>query len=687
SRPESPVLKGRVAGIGIVRQLEVRDSIVYVAAREDGLFIIDASDPEKPYILSHYDTVEFATGIDIYRNLALVGNRIHGLEIVDISDLKHPVHIKVLRTGEAQSVDAVDGYAYVGVWGQHELVVCDIRDPYKAKIAARMPLDGKGDGVCVRGGYCYVATGHHSRRIKDKYDVNDSAYGCGNGMEIYDIKNPEKPVLVSRVKVDRNFTEFNHMWTVTLSGRYAFLAHSYIGLFIIDISDPARPEFKARLDLPDDPENFRFASMGGVAVIDDYIYVAGTFSDMYVVEARGLAVRPAPNDMGRGGVAGSTEGSTGGPSGSFTGGPTGSFAGSSMVSSVSGLADGSQVSVKPLYNTIYTIPPENGKPGFTVYRPQGQVYAAAFREIEKNNGSGDEGGGIRLIYAACGSAGIHVLENGHSLKKICEYPTKGFAMDIKIVGDTAYVAESDAGMSVWKLAGDSGMELTGRYEAPGKSIRNVIIPGGARYAMLQAGSRWLHIVDISDPQKPLLVLADSPENGKGMISGKQQICDGLVDGRYSCCFWHISGIYWYDLFGGDKPVYSGYSQTKQKTLSLSNGFGFTGNKALLIHRGGYILLDHKYDGNPDEDEGAHYYVDGVKLAGKPCVSGNIMFVSNRLEGTVTILDISDIKASVCVTRFTVEGNPDIIVESGGLAAIPAGYQGLMLFRMDSIHRG
>ena len=59
----SPVVKGAIDGLGRVRQLCVHDGIAYVTSREDGLYLVDVSSPDKMRILAHYDTIELATGI------------------------------------------------------------------------------------------------------------------------------------------------------------------------------------------------------------------------------------------------------------------------------------------------------------------------------------------------------------------------------------------------------------------------------------------------------------------------------------------------------------------------------------------------------------------------------------------------------------------------------------------------
>jgi hypothetical protein len=164
--PADPQPLGSLDGLGNTRQIEVEDQVAYITSREDGVFIVDVGNPREPRLLCHYDPIEVATGIDVSGDVMFVACRSHGVELVDVSNPQEPQHLGTARTGEAQSVDVSNGYAYVGVWGSSELVVVDVRNPRKPEITARCPLDGYGDGVAVRGEHVYVATGHHSRARK-----------------------------------------------------------------------------------------------------------------------------------------------------------------------------------------------------------------------------------------------------------------------------------------------------------------------------------------------------------------------------------------------------------------------------------------------------------------------------------------------------------------------------------------
>ena len=323
SNPASPRIVGGLDGLGNTRQIEVHRGAAYVTAREDGLFIIDVSRPATPVLLNHYDAIELATGIALSGDLAFVACRTAGVELVDISQPARPVHLSTIRMGEAQSVAARNGFLYAGVWGSREVVICDVRNPRQPTIVARAPLDGNGDGVALRGDYCFAATGHHARGWRPKDAEASPFYGRGHGLEIFDIRNPAAPVFVSRVKMPRFYRIGMDMWDVIVAGDYAFVADTYNGVFVVDISDLKKPRFVGHRQLPSVPaetidgvststerlpgtERLQtvFAAdgvaagerlpspVGGIALAKDTLYVAGASTDLHVVAAPAVAQPP-----------------------------------------------------------------------------------------------------------------------------------------------------------------------------------------------------------------------------------------------------------------------------------------------------------------------------------------------------------------------------------------------------------
>lgn len=605
SDPAGPKVIGSLGGLGHVRQLCVEHGVAYVTAREDGLFIVDVSTPDRPRLLSHYDTIELATGIDISGDVAFVACRTAGVELVDVSDPDQPRHLSTVRTGEAQSVDARNGILYAGVWGSSELVVCDVSNPRKPLLMSKTKLDGFGDGVDVRGDYCYVATGHHSRQSPRK-KPGDPGYGKGHGLEIFDVSDPAGPKPVGRVKFPPLYRMGMDMWGVTASDDYAFVADTYNGLFVVDISDPGKPRIVARRQLPlvegrDDP-----SPVGGLAVGEGVIYTAGIWSDLHVIEApMARPVLPEPD------------------------------------------------SAAPIR------PPAEPEPDprFRVYKPEGQVHAVAFDQ--------------EVAFLAAGMDGLHAVSVSPEIKKLEEYPTQGFALGTAVFEQTVYTAEGTGGLSIWHHSGHGKLEPKGRYRAGNESIRQVVVPPPGRFALLHVGPSRLHILDVTDPANPLRVLSES-HLGLFYCSPLPQ---GLLDDRYTCCHWHVSGLYWYDL-SGETPKATG--QQYPFRIGSRNGAAFIEGRALATCQGGYALL------SPDEtrppDELSIHRIPKLTFHGKPTVAGPMLYTSDRYTGQVTAIDIADPTKPQLIAQIDLPEHPGLVVVHDAVPAIPAGYQGLVVWK-------
>jgi hypothetical protein len=299
SSPENPVLLGKLSGLGNVRQIEVQGGFAYVTSREEGLFVIDITNPNKMVKVAHYDTLELGTGIAVCGSIAAVSNRQYGVEFADISDPEDPVFLGMVRTGEAQSVFFKDTLAVVGDWGTKEVVLVNISNPREPKIISKVELDGYGDGIFVKNNLCFAATGHHARGW-NRDDTDSTYWGKGHGLEIIDITDPHNPEKLSILKLPVRFHQiYADMWDVQVTGNYAFVGDSEAGLFAVDVSDPNHPFFVGHATLPvvemPDYSDSHFkggkksAPVGGFAIGDGVVYVAGKMSDLYIISAKKLA--------------------------------------------------------------------------------------------------------------------------------------------------------------------------------------------------------------------------------------------------------------------------------------------------------------------------------------------------------------------------------------------------------------
>ena len=617
SDPKAPKPAGRLDGLGRVRQIEISDDgsgIACITSREDGMFLVDVSRPVQPALLCHYDSIELATGIAISGKIAFIACRQAGVELVDITDPRNPVHLSTVHTGEAQSIKARDGFLYCGVWGSRELVVCDIRNPREPVITSRLPLDGYGDGVEIRGDYCFVATGHHSRAIP-RGDEGDPGYGRGHGLEVFDLSaDPAEPRFVSRIKTPPFYAIGMDMWSVTVSGNgnHAFFADTHNGMFVIDIRDPEALKFVAHRQLPFVENREAFSPVGGFAIGDGVVYVAGAWSDLHVLDAPGLAATPSPE------------------------------------------ADAAPA--------IGPRPPAKPDPRFRSYRPNGQVHGVAM--------AGD------TALVAAGMAGLHAVRLFPEIEKLAEYPTEGFAMDVAVRGKLVFVSEGSGGLSIWQWDRESDGKLAlnpvGRYIVKGVPVKQVEVPAPGRFALLQAGSNRLHILDVSNPIRPKKVLEASHP---GLLY-YHPIAEGLLEDRYASCFWHVSGFHWFDLTGPEAPRFVG-DRWGYRTGSR-NGMAHLPNRyALATYRNGYLLLQR---GETRSQVNIHLHeIEGVSVTGKPTVSGTRLFCADRYGGSVIAVDINDVKQPKLIAKLQLREHPSPVAVHRGVPLIPGGHDGLIVW--------
>lgn len=611
--PADPKPLGNLDGLGATRQIEIENQVAYITSREDGVFIVDVADPQKPRLLCHYDPIEVATGMDVSGDVMFVACRSHGVELVDVSDSAKPRHLSTARTGEAQSVEVCNGFAYVGVWGSRELVVVDVRNTRKPTITARCPLDGNGDGVAVRGGCVYVATGHHSRARRKSYPApSDPGYGCGHGLEIFRITDPAKPTFVSRIKMPPFYRIGNDMWGVKLAGNYAFVHDTHNGIFVVDISDPEQPSFVAHRQL--DYADVRMPKymgtgplpgfVGGLALGDGFVYVAGGWTDLHVVAAAGLA---APCQR--------------------------------------------EPDTPP---EIPAFQPEPN-PRFHVYRPEGQVRAVAMLD--------------NMAIVAAGSAGICVVRLSPEPEELGRYPTQGFAMEVKTLGDLVFVAEEKGGLSIWRHTGDGILSPLGRYAPRGQIVKDVVVPAPGEYAVLQVDMSTLDIVDVSDPAEPKRVFRDK---GHGFV---YHLAHDLIDGRRICVLFQLGGLRWYDLYGKSQPGFAGIEYAHRL-----GGAGSVpvGDKRLVVYGRGLLLVAQDERRPPSEVGVLH--LSKQRLRGKPVLDDNKLYMSDRCYGDIHIVDISNIENPTLIEHFNVPGNPARLILHKGALLIPNGYEGLWIER-------
>lgn len=279
--PLKPKLLGKIDGLGNVRQIVVRGTMAYVAAREFGLWLIDVSDPAKPHVISRFGTIELATGVEVAGTIAFVAQRHYGVELIDVSDPARPRHLVLHKTNEAQSVVYDRGKLFVGNWAGSEMTVLDVTNPRVPSEMSITKLSGYGDGLTVSGHYCYAATGHHSRLGKPEEKINN-----GHGLDVIDITDLKSPKVTGSIRFPAFFSRGMDFWTVRLSGQTAVVADSHNGVFLLNVSNSKQPVAVGQIRLPEPLKHSdkRPDAVSSVAIGVGVVYVTGARTGLFVAE-------------------------------------------------------------------------------------------------------------------------------------------------------------------------------------------------------------------------------------------------------------------------------------------------------------------------------------------------------------------------------------------------------------------
>jgi len=188
--------------------IHVSGNYAYLACQNDGLFVVDITDPAAAYIKFSFDNMNCATDVYVSGKYAYVTDSLEGLRIIEI-----------LFDAPCNIVNTVS--------------------------------DGTGmmiNGLYGTGNYIYMAAHRGSSNTGYFY--------------IIDISTPLSETIVKQI-----FFTKNNVRDVWVSGNYALLADSGNGLQAIDISYPLNANIYRTVDTPGNAVNV-CASGGYIYVAD-----------------------------------------------------------------------------------------------------------------------------------------------------------------------------------------------------------------------------------------------------------------------------------------------------------------------------------------------------------------------------------------------------------------------------------
>jgi hypothetical protein len=255
SNPTSPRRMGSIQTGAPVLGVRLQGGLAFLATGPLGVRIFDVSDSQQPRLLGSAETGHAANAVRVAGTLVLVASN-EGLEIVDASDPTRPVPVSFLSTSSAARTLELEGTrAYVGTEGGGLLAV-DFQDPVRPVLLGRSAagsirsirlLDGvalvsvapttlqavdirNASGLAVVGSLRLPGTAIHVGTTGGRL----LAFGPGIGVQPVDFSDPANPV--AGLEYNGNPAAER----VEVSDGIAYLVQDSV-LSLLDIRDPARP--------------------------------------------------------------------------------------------------------------------------------------------------------------------------------------------------------------------------------------------------------------------------------------------------------------------------------------------------------------------------------------------------------------------------------------------------------------
>lgn len=213
---------GQMETAGWAANVQVQDDIVYVSASEEGLYVINISDPRNPVELGRYnESIDHIHDIHVVENLAYLGDYTEGFKILDVSD---PENLTLLGTfndgGEVGAFEICDSLAFLADF-QDGLEIVNITDPAHPE-----------ELVQYDTGLSYV---FNVEVIDDYAYVSDFISASQKALIILSIANLSNIEEVARYTVD------GEVFFIEFVDDVAYMMCSYGGVQVFNISNPEAP--------------------------------------------------------------------------------------------------------------------------------------------------------------------------------------------------------------------------------------------------------------------------------------------------------------------------------------------------------------------------------------------------------------------------------------------------------------
>ena len=460
--------------IGNTLDVFVDGNIAYVTNQEEGLKIVNITNPTNPYILSTYTTADIAQSVVVSGDYAFIADYQGddywiNFQIVNVTNLAYPTLVGNCSTFDNARAVIVEGkYAFVAN-DNKGLSIIDVSNPKNPSQVRIRDTDGSSVNLAIQGNYIYLADGV-------------------NGLVIIDITNPLTPFVTAEFDSSITFAT-----SVVVEGNYAYVIDLYNGMIVVNITDPTSPTSAGMFSISDVSDAYLYGN---------YLYVVDITNGLSTMNITDPSNPIFINTIN---LPGSTHAIDIEGSYAYLACSDGGF----QVVKISDLSSppiltGSYGSLDESWGVhvsgdyAYVADRGGDLRILDINDPSSPSFVGSYNTPASANGifvSGD------YAYVADWNSGLQIIDisDPSSPTYVGSYNTPDFAYSVVVSGDYAYVADRLSGMLVIDINDPSSPFLAGSFVTADRAL-DISVSGD--YAYIADFTNGLKVVDISDPSSP-----------------------------------------------------------------------------------------------------------------------------------------------------------------------------------------
>lgn len=246
-------LLGSYSGSGLNYDIDIAGDYVYLTDSEEGLEILNISDPSNITLLGRYNLpFKSLDSVAVSGSYAYVSSK-DGFEIIDVSVPFNPTRVGGIDNGRGLGIHIEGNYAFAAEF-EKGVGIYNISDPANPTEYSRIDNEALIEDIVISGNTVYTAIGVEGVLEVDFSNPTAPVLGTGfdstpvhnlvfQGTNLYARSDLSTIILNTELVEVGNYTEVTTGVAIRDSNLYLFQNH---GIQIVDVATPSSPSFLGR---------------------------------------------------------------------------------------------------------------------------------------------------------------------------------------------------------------------------------------------------------------------------------------------------------------------------------------------------------------------------------------------------------------------------------------------------------